>query len=366
VGSTGVVAAGVVTTATIVTITGSLTESGKTVQGSHVITVLPSSTVLTGLTLKGASAVQSAGQIRLVVNAIYEDSSSKVVSASLTVSNPALGSVDIRGNFTAASVTSDSVVTVHASYQEGGVTKTASLPITVTAARAKLSRLTLVGGTALLASGQSLSLSALGVYSDTSSKPVVPNWRVSSSAATVSSSGLLQASSVNVDTPVVVSGSYSEAGVTVDAQIQIIIQASVPMSPIQAEVLATGTSTSFSLAVWTSASALSTNSVAINRGSAVRAGRPSYKLYVIAILPGGKVTLVDTVLTLNRNSEWQALSFPVVEYLNGVAENSVQLVEILDKVDVSLISGTKFFIGYGTDDMEMIQSGRFRLVYQIQ
>jgi hypothetical protein len=87
---------------------------------------------------------------------------------------------------------------------------------------------------------------------------------------------------------------------------------------------------------------------------------------VISIVPGGKVALLDTVLTLNRNSEWQALSFPVVEYLSGVAENSVQLVEILDKVDVSLISGTKFFIGYGTDDLEMIRSGRFRLVYQIQ
>lgn len=365
VGSTGTVAAGVVTTATPVTITGSLTEGGKTVQSSHVITVLPNSTVLTSLTLNGASSVQSAGQIRLVVNAVYADSSSKAVSASLTVSNPALGSVDNRGMFTAASVANDAVVTVNASYQEGGVTKTASMSITITAARAKLSRLTLVGTTTLLSSGQSLNLSALGVYSDTPSKPVVPTWRVSSSAATVSSAGLFQASSVSVDTPVVVFASYSEAGIAVDAQIQIIIQAAVPTSPIQAEVLATGTSTSFSLAVWTSFSALSQSAVT-TRTAAPRSGRPVYKLFVISLVPGGKLVAVDTVLTLNRNSEWQALSFPVVEYLNGVAENSVQLVEILDKVDVSLISGTKFFIGYGIDDMEMIQSGRIRLVYQIQ
>lgn len=365
VGSTGAVAAGVVTTATPVTITGSLTEGGKTVQSSHVITVLPNSTVLTSLTLNGASTVQSAGQIRLVANAVYADSSSKAVSASLTVSNPALGSVDNRGVFTAASVSNDAVVTVNASYQEGGVTKIASLSITISAARAKLSRLTLVGTTTVLSSGQSLNLSALGVYSDTSSKPVVPIWRVSSSAATVSSAGLFQASSVSVDTPVVVSASYSEAGVTVDAQIQIIIQAAVPTSPIQAEVLATGPSTSFSLAVWTSFSELSQSAVS-TRTAAPRSGRPVYKLFVISLVPGGKLVPVATVLTLNRNSEWQALSFPVVEYLNGVAENSVQLVEILDKVDVSLISGTKFFVGYGTDDLEMIQSGRFRLVYQIQ
>jgi hypothetical protein len=349
-----------------VTIFAKLTESGAVVEASHVIKVFPSSSVLTGLTLTASSSkVQSSGLVRLVVNAVYEDRSTKVVSASFSLSNSALGAVNGRGELTAGSVTNDAVLIVTASYQEGGVTKTASLPITITAAPSKLSRLTLVGATALLASGQSLNLSALGVYADTSSKTVAAAWHVSGTAATLSSTGLLQASSVSVDTPVLVSATYTEAGVTVDAQFQVIIQASVPPSPIQAEVQATGTSTKFTLAVWTSVSDLQPSSL-ITRASTARSGRPHYKLVVISIVPGGKVALLDTVLTLNRNSEWQALSFPVVEYLSGVAENSVQLVEILDKVDVSLISGTKFFIGYGTDDLEMIRSGRFRLVYQIQ
>jgi hypothetical protein len=365
VSSAGVVAAGVVSVATDVTISAKLTESGVTVESSHVITVFPSSSVLTELTLSGASSVQSAGQVRLVTNAVYADRSTKAVPASFSLSNPALGSVNSRGILTVVSVANDTLLTVTASYQEGGVTKTASLPITITATPAVLSRLTLVGATALLASGQSLNLSALGVYSDTSSKPVSATWRVSGTAATVSSTGLFQASSVSVDTPVVVSATYTEAGVTVDAQFQVIIQASVPPSPIQAEVQATGTTNSFSLAIWTSASEFSSTG-GTTRAGATRSGRPVYKLYVVTRIPGGQLVPTDTIVTLNRNSEWQALSFPVAEYLNGVADNSVQLVQILDKVDASLISGSKIYIGYGVDDMEMISSGRFRLVYQIQ
>ncbi len=263
-----------------------------------------------------------------------------------------------------------------ATYVEGGVTKTASLPITITAAPAVLSRLTLVGASALLASGQSLTLSALGVYADSSSKPVTASWQVAGTAATVSSTGGFKAMPVSTDTPVIVTASYTEAGVSVTAQFQVIIQATVAPTPIQAEVQATGTSTSFGLSVWTSATAVTPSAVpnapvnararSANTAQPSATGRPVYKLFVVAVIPGGAVVPVDTIFTLNRNSEWRGLSFPVAEYLNGVAEDSVQLIEIFDKLDVSIISGTKIFVGYGLDDQEMITSGRFRLVYQLQ
>lgn len=370
VSATGVVTAGVVPTSTQVTISASWTENRATVQGSMDIVVSAAPSVLTDLKLTGAGRVQSGGQVRLVLNAVYADRSSKAVSATgFTLSNPALGSVNSRGVLTVASVSADTVLTVTATYEEGGVTKTASLPITVSAAPVVLSRLTLVGATALLASGQTLNLSALGVYADTSSKPVAATWQVTGTAATVSSTGVFQASSVSVDTPVVVSASYTEAGVTVSAQFQVIIQATVPPSPIQAEVQATGTRTNFSLAVWTSATAFAPSAATLNRAATVQPaakGRPVYKLFVLTLIPGGQVVLVDTIFTLNRNREWQGLSFPVAEYLNGVADNSVQLVEILDNLDVSIISGSKIYVGYGIDDQEMMASGRFRLVYQIQ
>ena len=75
---------------------------------------------------------------------------------------------------------------------------------------------------------------------------------------------------------------------------------------------------------------------------------------------------VPTIFVLDRSRTWQGVSFPVAEYLSGVAENSVQLIEIFDQLDVSIISGTKIYVGYGITDEEMIQSGRFRMVYQVQ
>ena len=369
VSASGVVTAGVVSASTQVTITASWTENGVTVQDSQVITVSAVPSVLTDLRLAGANSLQSGGQVRLVVNAVYADGSSKAVSANgFTLSIPALGSVNTRGVLTVANVASNTALTVTASYEEGGVTKTASLPIIISAAPAVLSRLTLVGATALVASGQTLNLSALGVYADTSSKLVVANWQVSGTAATVSSTGVFKASTVSADTPVVVSASYTEAGVTANAQFQIIIQATVPPTPIEAEVQATGTSNKFSLALWTSVNAVAPNGISGRAGTVKSTipGRTTYKLFVAALIPGGKIVPVDTLVTLNRSGEWQGLSFPIAEYLNGVTDNSVQLVEILDNLDVSFISGTKIYVGYGTDDQEMISSGRFRLVYQIQ
>jgi hypothetical protein len=373
VSTAGAVTAGVVSVDTPVTISASWTESGTTVQSSLVITVTARPAVLAGLNLTGVTKLQSSGQVRLVLNAVYSDSSSKAVSAtSFALSNPALGSVDSRGVLSVTRVTVDTTLTVTATYEEGGIVKSASLPVTITAAPAVLSQLTIVGATALLASGQSLNLSALGVYDDSTSKTVAANWQVAGTAATVSSAGVFQAMTVSTDTPVVVSASYTEAGVTVSAQFQVIIQATAQESPIQAEVQTTGTIDNFSLEVWTSASSITpgaaSNTNASRSGTAHPAttGRPVYKLFVVAVIPGGKVLPVDSIFTLNRSSEWQGLSFPVAEYLNGVAENSLQLVEILDKIDVSIISGSKIFVGYGTDDQEMLASGRFRMVYQIQ
>ncbi|MBC7620816.1 MAG: DUF1566 domain-containing protein [Candidatus Saccharibacteria bacterium] len=373
VSTTGVVTAGVVATSTPVTISATWTENGTTVQGSVVITVSATASTLSDLKLSGAASVQSAGQIRLLLTALYVDGSSKTVSASsYALSNTTLGTVNTRGVLSVASVSANTSFTVTATFVEGGITKTASLPITITAAPAVLSRLTLIGGSALLASGQSLNLSALGVYLDTSSKPVAANWQVAGSAATISSTGVFTAMPVSADTPVLVSASYTEAGVTVTAQFQVIILTTALVTPIQAEVQASGTNTNFSLAVWTSATAQASGAAPLN--TAARAGfvqpaatgRPVYKLYVVALIPGGNVVPINTIFTLNRTSQWQGLSFPVAEYLNGVSDDSIQLIDIFDKLDVSIISGSKIFVGYGIDDQEMIATGRFRLVYQLQ
>jgi hypothetical protein len=373
VSATGVITAGTVSADTVVTLTASLTESGVTVSATLRVTIAAARATLTSLRVSGASSMQSGGQLLLATSAIYSDGSSRpAAGVSYTLSNPALGTVNNRNILSVATVTSDTALTVTASYTEDGVTKTGSLSLTITAAPAKLTRLTIIGARGTLAAGESLNLSTEGVYADASRKAVTSSWQVSGNAATiVSSTGVLTANPVATETSALVTASYTEAGVTVTAQYLVLVQAQELPSPLQAEVQVTGTSTNLGLVVWANINASSPLSAPAG-SSRVRgtvkpaADRPVYRVYVAALVPGGALLPSPTIFVLNRSRTWQGVSFPVAEYLSGVADNSVQLIEIFDQLDVSIISGTKIFIGYGITDTEMIESGRFRMVYQVQ
>lgn len=44
-------------------------------------------------------------------------------------------------------------------------------------------------------------------------------------------------------------------------------------------------------------------------------------------------------------------------------ENSFQLLDLFDKLDVSMLSGTRILVGYGTSDQEMLAAGRYDVKY---
>ena len=317
--------------------------------------------------------MQSGGQLLLTTSAIYSDGSSRpAAGVSYVLSNPALGAVNNRNVLSVVTVTSDTPLTVSASYTEGGITKTGSLSLTITAAPAVLSRLTIIGARGTLAAGEILNLSTEGVYADASRKTVISSWQVSGTAATiVSSTGVLTANPVTTETSALVTASYTESGVTVTAQYLVLIQAQEVPSLVQAEVQVTGTSSNLGLVIWANINPAGTFAAPAGgnrtRGTVKPAAeRPVYRVYVAALVPGGALLPVPTIFVLDRSRTWQGVSFPVAEYLSGVAENSVQLIEIFDQLDVSIISGTKIYVGYGITDEEMIQSGRFRMVYQVQ
>ena len=95
----------------------------------------------------------------------------------------------------------------------------------------------------------------------------------------------------------------------------------------------------------------------------------SYNLYVVAVL-GGQVAQVAGAprLWARASPGWAPVTtFPIDEYLRGVAANSdgVLLIDILDSTDLSTAVGTKFYVGYGVDSEEMLTSGRYRLVYEV-
>ena len=91
-----------------------------------------------------------------------------------------------------------------------------------------------------------------------------------------------------------------------------------------------------------------------------------YNVYVVALAGGTG----DTVNWYQMDSQrrWGALTFPVAQYLSGVALagrfDSI-LVEILDGLDVSALASSRFFVGYGTDALEMVEARRYREVMTI-
>jgi len=362
VSSSGVLSAGSVTVDTPVTLTATYAENGVTVSASATVTISAAPAALAGIAVSGSGSVQSGGQVLFRVTATYSDGSSRQVTASSwTVSNAALGSVNSRGVLTVGTVTTDTALTVTASYTESGVSRSASASVTVSATPAVLSGLTLIGAQGTVGAGKTLNLSAEGRYGDGSRKRVSATWQVSNAAAGISASGVLTAGTVAQDTQVLITARYSEGGVSVSAEYQTLILATVPVTPdFQAEVEVAGTRSAYSVSLWFNAAAVS----ALSQAGAFAATQ-TYKVYVAALVPAGSLVSVPTVFLLNRSNEWQALSSPLAEYLSGVAQNDWQLIELIAGLDISMISGTMIYVGYGTSDTEMIDAGRYRMVYQM-
>ena len=367
--SSGLLSAGGVTVNTQVTLTARWTDNGATVQSTLKINVTAASSALVSLSMSSPPHVQPGGKVRITSTAFYADGSSRQVSSSgFTLTNPALGSVNGRGEFTAAVVSSSTLVNIGASYSEGGISKSAGLAIIIDAGPSTLTRLTVISPKGAIGSSQSVQMVAEGIYADGSRKTVNATWSATGDAS-MSSSGLLTAKTLILDSIALCTAKFTEGGVATTAQFLMVIQGQVLPTPVQAEVLATGTQKSLGLSFWVSPTAPSSANLLAARSPVVptAVGRPAYKLFVAAQVPAGPLLPTPAFFLLNRNHEWQrTLEFPLAEYLSNVDDNSFQLIELFDQFDATIISGTKLFVGYGVTDTEMIQSGRFRLVYQVQ
>ncbi|OYT93923.1 MAG: hypothetical protein CFE43_00885 [Burkholderiales bacterium PBB3] len=374
VGADGVLAAGTVLVNTPVTLTATWTENGAVVQAILKVTVVNSTAALSGLRLAGVTKVQPGGKIRLTTTALYADGSTRSVApTAYTLSNSALGSVNAKGELTVASTNQQNTVEVGASYTEGGISKSASLTIAITPGITTMVRLSLVGTRGAIGSGRTMNLGAEAIYDDESRKTVTPIWSVKG-GCTITPAGLFTATTVVFDTTCALTASYTEGATTTSAQYLVVVEGFPLPTPIQADVEARGTWENYGLSIWVSPQPPSTpNGVdgmpLTARGTVKPAtsNRPVYKLFVATAIPAGPLLPVPSVFFLDRSKSWQrTLGFPIAEYLSGVANDSFQLIDLFDQLDSTLISGTKIYVGYGITDEEMIQSGRFRLVYQIQ
>ncbi len=185
---------------------------------------------LSGLTAACPSTLNAAASSSCTATASYSDASSKSVIASWTSSNPtALAVNGSTGSLTAGSPTSNTSVTITATYSEGGVTKTATASVTV-----QVPTLT----------GISLSSSTLTLGGATSTITPSPS-NVSLGTCTSSNTGVATVSGATV-TPVaagtttITCGGYSQSLTVVPSaltaislsQSKVVVGAVVGINPV--------------------------------------------------------------------------------------------------------------------------------------
>lgn len=362
VSAAGVIFAGFVGTEKLVTVTARYRENAIDVAATLVVKIQPSRATLVGLEIAGPENLQTGGRAQLTVSALYSDDSRRLVTPlSWRVSDAVLGRIDSRGFLSLGQVGGDKPFVVTATYSESGVTVSADFTINLKSVLAALSRLTIVGARGTLAAGETLQLAAESRHADGSRRSVTANWSVSSrenpNAASISATGLLTANAVTRDTPLLIVATYTEGGISARAEFHALIRTAAATAPLLAEVEATGESDSYSVSLWFNTDTEASTARTV-RGT-------TYRLYVAALIPAGQLVGSPTYFVLNRANAWEPLSWPLADYLSGVEENTWELIELIDSIDATMISGTQIFVGYGVDDTEMMAAGRYSLVYQI-
>lgn len=215
----GSLSAGNVTTDTPVRLYASYTENGVTKMATALVTVKGASASLNSLAIGGGTAILSGQSASLTATALYADGTSRNVTGNVTWNLVGTGAaIDAAGTITAQTVTADTSVTVTATYSENGVSKSATMVVTIKLSAATLRSMEVNCPTDMTA-GSAGICSAQAVYSD-GKRTLITNgtWSVTPSrAASIDSSGKVTALAVTTDTPITVTASYTENGTTLTA-----------------------------------------------------------------------------------------------------------------------------------------------------
>ncbi len=103
-----------------------------------------------------------------------------------------------------------------------------------------------------------------------------------------------------------------------------------------------------------------------DRAGAGRATAPQ-KVFVLARLRS-QIFVLGTEAA-QATPSWGPMSLPLRAFLNNAsvsATDNVVRVAIIEAADLSSLRGVEFYVGYGTSDTEMIERGRFRLLYAVE
>lgn len=247
---TGVLGSGVVTADTPVAITASYSEGGATVTGTANVTVRAQK--LSSLGISCPATIYAGVPVTCTTTAGYSDGTSKVVAVDWQSSNSSVASISNNcsstGNFCSTlvpgRVSSNTVVSLTASYTDNGITKTTTTNITVKppptltnlvvtcpAAVTANSGSSNIGSCVLIEFYSGSSVNASQAASWTSSQPGVLT--VSNPAATASGTlaggGKLATLATASDTVVTVSASVVWYGTTKTASTTLTVKGVVPV-----------------------------------------------------------------------------------------------------------------------------------------
>ncbi|MEE9368643.1 MAG: glycosyl hydrolase family 28-related protein [Pontiella sp.] len=162
----------------------------------------PPTPVLTSIQISGPVAVNEGTSAQFSCTATYSDGSTASVNPTWTESS-AFASINSSGLLAAGDVAADETVTLSASYDG----ETDDYSFTVSYIPPFLDHIEISGAASLL-EGTSAQYTCVAHYSDGSTLAVNPSWSENSSAASISTSGLLTAGNVLADASATVTASF--------------------------------------------------------------------------------------------------------------------------------------------------------------
>jgi hypothetical protein len=115
----------------LVTITATYSSGEITKTATMDVTITNKTITLTGLSINGPSSVSETSTATYTATASWSDSSTSTVTPTWSV-NSQMASISAIGVLSCQAIDSDQMVTVTATYSSGGITKTATMDVTIT------------------------------------------------------------------------------------------------------------------------------------------------------------------------------------------------------------------------------------------
>ena len=188
---------------------------------------------LTSLAITGPATVAENATAAYVATATFSDGSTQAVTTTATWTENSTFASIAGGVLTATAVTGNQPVTISASFTSAGVTRSATLAVSIqdTTPAITLASLAIAGPTTV-AEGGTASYTATATFSDGSTQVVTTTatWAENSAFASIAG-GVLTATAVTGNQSLTISSSFTSAGVTRSATLAVSILDSAPPPP---------------------------------------------------------------------------------------------------------------------------------------